>query len=56
MEGLNLLKVLATTGVEAEFLGLKLEFLEYARKKTTQKVKPLLKKCKSQVTKMQSAK
>lgn len=38
MEGLNLLKVLATTGIEAEFLGLKLEFLEYARKKTTQKV------------------
>lgn len=37
-EGLNLLKVLATTGIEAEFLGLKLEFLEYARKKTTQKV------------------
>lgn len=38
MEGINLLKVLATTGIEAEFLGLKLEFLEYARKKTTQKV------------------
>ena len=37
-EGLELLKVLATTGIEAEFLGLKLEFLEYARKKTTQKV------------------
>ena len=35
-EGLELLKVLATTGIEAEFLGLKLEFLEYARKKTTQ--------------------
>ncbi len=37
-EGLDLLKVLATTGIEAEFLGLKLEFLEFARKKTTQKV------------------
>lgn len=37
-KGLDLLKVLATTGIEAEFLGLKLEFLEYARKKTTQKV------------------
>lgn len=37
-EGLDLLKVLATTGIEAEFLGLKLDFLEYARKKTTQKV------------------
>ncbi len=37
-EGLDLLKVLATTGIEAEFLSLKLEYLEYARKKTTQKV------------------
>lgn len=37
-EGLSLLKVLATTGIEAEFLTLKLDFLEYARKKTTQKV------------------
>lgn len=37
-EGLDLLKVLATTGIEAEFFGLKLDFLEYARKKTTQKV------------------
>lgn len=37
-EGLDLLKILATTGIEAEFLGLKLEFLEHARKKTTQKV------------------
>ena len=37
-EGLDLLKVLATTGIEAEFLELKLEFLEYARRKTTQKV------------------
>lgn len=37
-EGLDLLKVLATMGIEAEFLELKLEFLEYARRKTTQKV------------------
>ena len=37
-EGIDLLKNLAHTGIEAEFLGLKLEFLEYARKKTTQKV------------------
>lgn len=37
-EGLDLLKVLATTGIEAEFLELKLEFLEFARRKTTQKV------------------
>lgn len=37
-EGIDLLKNLAHTGIEAEFLDLKLEFLEYARKKTTQKV------------------
>lgn len=37
-EGIDLLKNLAHTGIEAEFLALKLEFLEYARKKTTQKV------------------
>lgn len=37
-EGIDLLKSLATTGIEAEFLRLKLEFLEHARKKTTQKV------------------
>ena len=37
-EGIDLLKNLAHTGIEAEFLGLKLELLEYARKKTTQKV------------------
>ena len=37
-EGIDLLKILAHTGLVAEFLGLKLEFLEYARKKTTQKV------------------
>ncbi len=37
-EGIELLKHLATTGIQAEFLKLKLDFLEYARKKTTQKV------------------
>ncbi|WP_106827886.1 V-type ATP synthase subunit D [Parabacteroides pacaensis] len=37
-EGIELLKKLARTGIEAEFSGLKLELLEHARKKTTQKV------------------
>ncbi|GAD06051.1 ATP synthase subunit D [Porphyromonas crevioricanis] len=37
-EGIALLESLATTGIKAEFFALKLEFLEYARKKTTQKV------------------
>lgn len=37
-EGIELLKKLARTGIEAEFAGLKLELLEHARKKTTQKV------------------
>ena len=37
-QGVELLKALATLGVEAEFLNLKLEYLEYARRKTTQKV------------------
>ncbi len=37
-EGIDLLKALATTGIQAEFLRLKMEFLEHARKKTTQKV------------------
>ncbi|KGN74861.1 ATP synthase subunit D [Porphyromonas macacae] len=37
-EGIELLERLATTGIQAEFLKLKLDFLEYARKKTTQKV------------------
>lgn len=36
--GVELLKQLATVGIEAEFVALKLEFLEYARRKTTQKV------------------
>lgn len=37
-EGIELLKKLASTGIQAEFTGLKLELLEHARKKTTQKV------------------
>ncbi|MDL2266334.1 V-type ATP synthase subunit D, partial [Parabacteroides sp. OttesenSCG-928-G21] len=37
-EGIELLKQLARTGIKAEFSGMKLELLEYARKKTTQKV------------------
>ena len=38
MNGIELLKKLARTGIEAEFSGMKLELLEHARKKTTQKV------------------
>lgn len=37
-DGIDLLKKLAKTGIEAEFSGMKLELLEHARKKTTQKV------------------
>lgn len=37
-QGVELLKALATLGIEAEFLNLKLEYLEYTRRKTTQKV------------------
>ena len=37
-DGIELLKVLARTGIEAGFSGMKLELLEHARKKTTQKV------------------
>ena len=37
-DGIELLKVLARTGIDAEFSGMKLELLEHARKKTTQKV------------------
>ena len=37
-DGIELLKTLARTGIEAEFSGMKLELLEHARKKTTQKV------------------
>ncbi len=37
-DGIELLKRLARTGIEAEFANMKLELLEHARKKTTQKV------------------
>ncbi|MDR1259377.1 MAG: V-type ATP synthase subunit D [Tannerellaceae bacterium] len=37
-DGIELLKGLARTGIEAEFSHMKLELLEHARKKTTQKV------------------
>jgi len=37
-DGIELLKILASIGIEAEFSKMKLEMLEYARKKTTQKV------------------
>ena len=37
-DGIELLKGLARTGIEAKFSKIKLEMLEYARKKTTQKV------------------
>jgi len=37
-DGINVLRSLATTGIEAEFTGLKLSMLERARRKTTQKV------------------
>jgi V/A-type H+-transporting ATPase subunit D len=37
-DGINVLKTLATTGIEVEFTGLKLSMLERARRKTTQKV------------------
>ena len=37
-DGIELLKLLARTGIEVEFSGMKLELLEHARKKTTQKV------------------
>jgi V/A-type H+-transporting ATPase subunit D len=35
---INVLKALASTGIEAEFTGLKLSVLERARRKTTQKL------------------
>lgn len=38
LDGIELLKQLAKTGIESEFAGVKLELLEHARKKTTQKV------------------
>jgi len=37
-DGIEMLKGLARTGIEAEFSRMKLEMLEHARKKTTQKV------------------
>ncbi|HCC52368.1 MAG TPA: V-type ATP synthase subunit D [Porphyromonadaceae bacterium] len=37
-DGINVLKALASTGIEAEFTGLKLNMLEHARRKTTQKL------------------
>ena len=38
MDGINLLQTLARIGVEYEFCVMKINLLEYARKKTTQKV------------------
>ena len=40
-DGIDLLKKLARTGIEAEFSGMKLELLEHARKKTPQKMTSL---------------
>jgi len=37
-DGIHVLRTLATTGIEAEFTGLKLSMLEHARRKTTQKL------------------
>ncbi|MDR1814793.1 MAG: V-type ATP synthase subunit D [Tannerella sp.] len=37
-DGIDVLKKLASTGIEAEFTGLKLSMLERARRKTTQKL------------------
>ncbi|MDR1722335.1 MAG: V-type ATP synthase subunit D [Tannerella sp.] len=37
-DGINVLKTLASTGIETEFTGLKLKMLERARRKTTQKL------------------
>jgi len=37
-DGIEMLKGLARTGIEAEFSRMKLQMLEHARKKTTQKV------------------
>lgn len=37
-DGIELLKKLARTGIEAEFSSMKMDLLEHARKKTTQKV------------------
>jgi len=37
-DGINILRTLATTGIKAEFTGMKLKLLEHARRKTTQKL------------------
>ena len=37
-DGISVLKTLASTGIEAEFTGVKLGMLEHARRKTTQKL------------------
>ena len=37
-DGISVLKTLASTGIEAEFTGVKLSMLEHARRKTTQKL------------------
>jgi len=37
-DGIHVLRTLASTGIEAEFTGLKLSMLEHARRKTTQKL------------------
>jgi len=37
-DGINVLRTLASTGIEVEFTGLKLSMLERARRKTTQKL------------------
>jgi V/A-type H+-transporting ATPase subunit D len=37
-DGIHILQTLATTGIKAEFTGLKLKLLEHARRKTTQKL------------------
>lgn len=37
-DGIELLKTIATIGIETEFLKVKMELLEHARRKTTQKV------------------
>ena len=37
-DGISVLKTLASTGIEAEFTGVKLGLLEHARRKTTQKL------------------
>lgn len=50
-DGIHLLKGLAQTAIEREFMLAKLNLLEHARKKTTQKVN-LLRKCRYPDTRM----